>query len=210
MNCGLVLCSLQHPALPCPSCRSSLLSQSSTRTALSARLKGELESVQQHETQVKEQERLDKLQREIEAAGGGSFPILHQSAPSSQPSRNEPRKVLSLNTKTKKAVISTFSRAPTPAASADAPRTEGDEDVDDVVSRSERKTRVPPPKVIPDHEERNNTARRWEPLKGGGAMYVQPPRIVQDGDTSAGTSSRRKKGKGGKKASEALGGELIV
>lgn len=211
MNCGLVLCSLQHPVLPCPSCRLSLLSQPSTQFALAAKLYVELDKVLQQEAEARESERLENLQRELEAAGGGAFPVLHPSAQSNHEARNEPRKVLSLNTKTKKATITTFSRATIPQSAAEAASTVNDEDdLADVISHAERKTRVPPPKVAPDHAERTGTERRWEPLKGGGAMYVQPPRVVQVGDSNSGTSSRRKKGKGGKATNEGPSSEPLV
>ncbi|KAF9517848.1 hypothetical protein BS47DRAFT_1279827, partial [Hydnum rufescens UP504] len=74
-HCGLILCLLHHPNHPCPYCHSPLLSESA-RTALVAKLHRELEVVLKKEADAQEAARQERLEREIEAAGGGSFPIL--------------------------------------------------------------------------------------------------------------------------------------
>lgn len=76
-----------------------------------------------------------------------------------------------------------------------------DEELNDVVSREERRTRVAPPKALPEHGERvKGTERRWENLRlaGNGPMYIQPPTESNQAGGGGGNSgsSKRRKGKG--------------
>ena len=206
MNCGLVLCQLQHPALPCPSCRSSLFLQPSTRTSVRARLSAELEAVLKAEEAARETERAESQQRAIEAAGGGAFPVLQPSSVSAlSPLASQPHKVLSLNSKTRKVTLSTASRTNTPPASSGPSAAElaaDEEELEDVVSREERKSSVPPPRAITEHAQRKGTERRWEPLRGNGAVYVPPPRKPTGDNENVHSGSGRKRKNGKNKASE--------
>lgn len=166
----------------------------------------------QAEADARDREREEQLQRAIEAAGGGAFPVLNAHPSNSnlnihtpQPTiPAQPRKVLSLNSKTKKATLSTISRAPTPQPTAAGPSATElaaeEAELEDVVDTEERKTRVPPPKTIPEHaSSKGSNERRWENLRGGGAIYVQPPKAVRGTDATGGEASgsrtRRRKDK---------------
>lgn len=201
-HCGLVLCVLQAPSLPCPSCHSPILSPAA-RSALLSRLSAELQNILMKEEALREAARIEQEQREIEARGGGAFPSLGPSqgsgagrnihAPPVQQPPEAPRKVISLSGGKKggRVVVSSFTPAPPPP-----PKPAGDQvEVDDVY---DGKTPVPPPPSEPDSMARTGTERRWEDLRGGGMMYVQPftsGRGRADGDSEAG-SKRRRKGKG--------------
>lgn len=131
------------------------------------------------EEAAREKERAEELQREIEAAGGGAFPVLQPSSVSTpSPLTSKPHKVLSLNSKTKKVTLSMASRTNPPPASSGPSAAElaaDEEELEDVVSREERKSSVPPPRAITEHAQRKGTIRIWEPLRGNGAVYVPPP-----------------------------------
>jgi hypothetical protein len=179
-----------------------------------AKVKAELEVVLKAEAEAREKARAEQLEREIEAAGGGAFPVLQLSGGSAQAhlTSTQPHKVLSLNSKTKTVTLSTISRTTTPVPSRPSAveLAAEEEDLEDVVSREERKTRVPPPKVIPEHAQRKGTERRWEPLRGIGAIYVPPPRMPKEGNENSppGSGKKRRQGKG--KASGAAGAPNVA
>ena len=181
--------------------------QPSSRPSALARLNAELKALLKREEEAREKERVEQLQREVEAAGGGAFPVLQPSggSPHAHLTSTQPHKVLSLNSTTKTVTLSTISRktTPVPPRPSAAEVAAEEEEFEDVVSRAERQTRVPPPKAIPEHAQRKGTERRWEPLQGNGAIYVQPPRMpTEDNEGSLpGSSKKRRKGKG--KTSEA-------
>ncbi|KAF8317079.1 hypothetical protein DL93DRAFT_583917 [Clavulina sp. PMI_390] len=195
-HCGLVLCELQHPALPCPSCRSSLFLQPAARPAVIAKITSDLQAVLKSEADARERELAEQRDREIAAAGGGAFPVLQASAGSGashQPS--QPHKVLSLNSKTKKVMVSTTvtrTVTPPPSGPSAAERAVEEAELEDVVPLQTRQTRVGPPKVMTEHAERAGTERRWEPVRGGGAMYVQPPGQPKSGAASGGGKGRKR------------------
>lgn len=100
-HCGLVLCHLQSPHQPCPSCGHALLTPLGRQRVID-RLRREIVAVEareEHERLVREQE--EQL-RAIEASGGGAFPTL-PGAPSaatmsssSQKAQERSRKVITL------------------------------------------------------------------------------------------------------------------
>ncbi|WRT67043.1 uncharacterized protein IL334_004009 [Kwoniella shivajii] len=82
-SCGLVICSLQLPYLPCPSC-SNPLSTPAQLARLILRIEGEIESQLAKEEREREQIERDRLARLAADAGGGSFPTLPGSNTSQQ------------------------------------------------------------------------------------------------------------------------------
>ncbi|KAF5383821.1 hypothetical protein D9615_003833 [Tricholomella constricta] len=218
--CGLPLCNLAAPAHPCPSCSESLLTPA-RRTALITRIDTEIADIL-----LKEQQARERAEQERRAAVG-AFPTLSSAPSHSQtqsqsqsPSPNpnptqQPKthKVLSLNSKTKRAVLTTTTTTPrtsassTPAASRPA---------------SPQPTREPRPGVDSGKGKAKADAvhvsprRPYENLAGGGAVYVPPSRVGDDdeadgeGKSGGGAGAgggRRKRGRGGKgKGKEGGGG----
>lgn len=103
LNCGLVLCTLQLPFHLCPHCSEPLVAQSS-RDSLISRIEDELEQVLRKE----EEERI-RVQQEREQAQG-AFPTLASSTGTAEPRKPaQPRNVLSVNSKTGKMKMATYS-----------------------------------------------------------------------------------------------------
>lgn len=166
-----------------------------------AKINSELETVLKTEADARDRAREEQLQRALESAGGGAFPVLPGSAHPTHPNQAaQPHKVLSLNAKTKKVLVSTtISRpitppAPSPSAAALAAE---EQELEDVISPEIRKTRVVRPTDIPEHGVKVGTERRWEPVQGGGAHYVQPPSLnqVPGGSSGGGRKKHRAKNK---------------
>ncbi|QRW16863.1 Zinc finger, C2HC5-type protein [Rhizoctonia solani] len=109
IHCGIVLCSLHNPALPCPSCSSPLLPPA-TRNALLLQLQEELAlQIRKEDEKIAEEMRIAK-EIELHNSGGGNFPTL-TGKPDSKPAQNLPRKVISIGSG-KKATVSTFISVP--------------------------------------------------------------------------------------------------
>lgn len=94
-----MLCHLQSPHLPCPSCKHALLTPLGRQRVID-RLNREIVAVEareEHERLVREQE--EQL-RAIEASGGGAFPNLPGGAQASSSSQSKPqersRKVITI------------------------------------------------------------------------------------------------------------------
>ncbi len=149
----------------------------------------------QKEADAREAALEEQRQREAEAAGGGSFPILSATAASRYnvnihtPPRqapSEPRKVLSLNSKTKRVMVSSFSPAARslPVGSV----SHSDVEEEDEFSSEAVPPRVPLPPDEPSFVSRRGTERRWQNLHTEGYMYVEAPQ-------SAGEAGRSKSGK---------------
>ncbi|WVQ70186.1 uncharacterized protein L199_008411 [Kwoniella botswanensis] len=137
-SCGLTLCNVQQPYLPCPSCSSPLSTPAQT-SRLILRLETEIEhqlSKEEIERQQMEKERLERLAVQ---AGGGSFPSLPGQTPpqSIVTTNNQGRKVISIGSKVKgKSKITTttyITKPPTPSTPKEAG--EGDKILDDIVPR---------------------------------------------------------------------------
>ncbi|CAE6456385.1 unnamed protein product [Rhizoctonia solani] len=199
VHCGMVLCSLHNPALPCPSCSSPLLPPA-TRNALLSQLQEELAQQLQREEEKFAEEM--KMAREIELheSGGGNFPTL-TGKPESKPAQNLPRKVLSIGAPGKKATISTFISVPSPATSN--PNSGRNSPVEE---------RVPPPPqtavvVEPDPELKLLLRQRpWVDLRDPTPMYQpkqshpQPPAGGEQTRGGGGGRGRRRgrgRGRGG-------------
>ncbi|OCF55317.1 hypothetical protein L486_07432 [Kwoniella mangroviensis CBS 10435] len=137
-SCGLTLCNIQQPYLPCPSC-SSPLSTPAQISRLILRLESEIEhqlSKEEIERQQMEQERLERLAVQ---AGGGSFPSLPGQIPpqSIVTTNNQGRKVISIGSRVKgKSKITTTTYIPKPPTpSTPKEGREGDKIPDDIVPR---------------------------------------------------------------------------
>ncbi|WWC90122.1 uncharacterized protein L201_005055 [Kwoniella dendrophila CBS 6074] len=117
-SCGLTICSIQLPYLPCPSCFNPL-STPAQLSRLILRIEGEIEiqlNKEERERQLIEKERLERLAIE---AGGGSFPTLSSNSSIQQGNvtMNAPggRKVISIGNKIKgktKITTTTYTNLP--------------------------------------------------------------------------------------------------
>ncbi|CAE6468921.1 unnamed protein product [Rhizoctonia solani] len=190
VHCGIILCVLHNPALPCPSCSSPLLPPA-TRNALLLQLQEELAlQLQREDEKLAEEMRVAK-DIELHNSGGGNFPTL-TGKPETKPAQNLPRKVISIGLG-KKATVSTFISVPSPAASTpNSGRTSPVEE------------RIPPPPqtamfIDPDPELKLLQRQRpWVDLRNPTPVY-QPKRPEQhpQGEQSRGGGGRgRKRGRG--------------
>ncbi|KAG1733620.1 uncharacterized protein EDB91DRAFT_1251280 [Suillus paluster] len=132
-GCGLILCAINLPYYACSHCSAVLLSDIA-RSSLSARLNEEISKQMSKEEEQKE--RVVQQARDAE----GAFPVLPgsvtQPVPSSTPSRPpaQTHKVLSLNSKTKKYTVSSYTNTPVP--SRPASRAESEEEVHRITAPS--------------------------------------------------------------------------
>ncbi|KAF8600469.1 hypothetical protein BDV93DRAFT_559282 [Ceratobasidium sp. AG-I] len=199
IHCGIILCSLHNPALPCPSCSSPLLPPA-TRNALLTQLQEEL-AVQLSKEAEKRAEEMRKIREaELARSGGGHFPTLN-GQPDNKPVQAAPRKVLSLNSTTKKATLSTFIAVPTPPASNPASG-----------RASPVEDRVPAPGQMPAFVELDPELklllrqRPWVDLKDPTPMYIPEPLEAQPaGDQQSGGGRGRGRGKRGRGGGQNLG-----
>jgi hypothetical protein len=112
--CGLILCALNLPHHACPHCRTSLLT-TSARLSLLHTLEQSIE-----ETLTKEEKERERAIEEARRAAG-AFPTLADAAAGATHALdlhpvNQPHKVLSLDSKTKKVTVASYTqRAPSPA-----------------------------------------------------------------------------------------------
>ncbi|KAJ7766570.1 hypothetical protein DFH07DRAFT_915956 [Mycena maculata] len=192
-NCGLVLCAVNLPQYTCPHCASSLLSNVQ-RDALIARL----------DTQIADTLASEALLRERAAEearrAAGAFPTLGPgpaayppSARAAPPALPQTRTVMSLNSKTKKVTVSSFTSTPSASPSRPSSRAE---------SVDEETVRVAgPPAAVPfAAAATQDPLRPWRDLGGGGAVYVPAPNLDCDDDDGA-------KGAGKKRRQESREGE---
>ncbi|KAL1667198.1 hypothetical protein GGF50DRAFT_98267 [Schizophyllum commune] len=178
-HCGLILCAINGPEYVCPHCESPLLSPDAA-ARLIERLENEVNA-----TLAREEAALVRAEADARARAG-AFPTLSGSTPplrTPSPAQNQAHKVLSLNSRTKKATVTTFTPAPSPPPAAkQALEEEAEPEV----------VRVPPPLSEPHHAKKKVDAQRpWKNLLGAGAQYVPQPK-----EKAAGSSRRgKKKGK---------------
>lgn len=136
-GCGLILCAINLPHYACPHCSAVLLSDIA-RSSLSVRFDEEISK----QVAKEEEEKLRIVQQARDAEG--AFPVLPGSATppvlSNTPSRpaGQTHKILSLNSKTKKYTVSSYTN--TPVSSRPASRAESE--VEEV-----HRVAAPPPKV---------------------------------------------------------------
>jgi hypothetical protein len=193
LHCGFIVCELQHPVSPCPSCHSPLLSPNAT-SLLIAKLESEKANVLAKEAAQREAERLRRQEIEATASGGGAFPVLPGTRISATtPSSSTGGKVLSLNSKTRKVTVTPLiSPARTPP-----PKTRPDEVESE---QSAAKIAVSPPSDQIDHFPSNalDPNRKWKDLRGEGLMYLAAPKPTDRSRGAEGSKSggrRRRKGK---------------
>ncbi|KAJ7268052.1 hypothetical protein C8J57DRAFT_1067631 [Mycena rebaudengoi] len=184
--CGLVLCALNLPQYACPHCGDPLLG-APARDALIARLETQITEALAREAQLRARA-AEEARRSV-----GAFPTLgatttsssHPSAASAAP---QTRTVLSLNSKTKKVTVSSFSTpVPSPGPSRPASRAASPEPV---------RVAKPPAEVVFVPASRQDPLRPWKDLgdDAGGATYVAAPSLDAEGE-GAGKKRRRNRGK---------------
>ena len=95
-HCGLVLCDLQPPYLPCPSCLQPLYSPAQL-ARLVLRIDSEIEDQLASEQAKRDALEREAQQRALEQSGGGAFPTLPGGGPGRGPAAvDNTRKVLSI------------------------------------------------------------------------------------------------------------------
>ncbi|KAF7296225.1 zf-C2HC5 domain-containing protein [Mycena chlorophos] len=194
-SCGLVHCMANPPQHACPSCGSSLLTETQ-RTTLIGKLQTQLADTLASEDRARLQA-AEEARRAI-----GAFPTLSGAPPTAVPALQQPqtRTVLSLNSKTKRVTVSAYTKvASTPSSSAPSSRP---------VTPELDPPRVPAPAstVAFATRARVDAARPFIDLSGNGAVYIPPADlgdgeggdgVVNDGaDGSGGKRRRKRKGKG--------------
>ncbi|KAF9223880.1 hypothetical protein BS17DRAFT_662995, partial [Gyrodon lividus] len=158
-RCGLVLCTLNLPCYACPHCAGALL-DASHRSALAIQLEEALAA------QITKEE--GERQRAIEEAriAAGAFPLLPGSQPPKPPSKTQTQthKVLSLNAKTKRVTVSSYTNTPVPSRPASR--------AEDVPLEDQR---VPaPPSGINYVKLPPDPSRPWRNVRAGELRYVAP------------------------------------
>lgn len=150
---------------------------------------------------------IDQRERAIEAARqqAGAFPILSGASsgsagksPTSSDAQFTPRpstqthKVLSLNSKTKKVIVSSYTTTPVPSRP-----------VSRAESVEEEPHRIPPPPSDVEHVKAViDESRPWRNLKDLNVNYIPPIRVDDEGTGSrVGKRSRRNRGKAKENAS---------
>ncbi|GJE90406.1 zf-C2HC5 domain-containing protein [Phanerochaete sordida] len=151
MQCGLPLCQLNLPHYACPSCNAPLHIPSAQH-ALLARILDELDSTLEREDAARR--RVEDERKRVE----GSFPMLAGAGPApsvlllpqhqpQQQQQPQAHKVLSLNAKTKRVTVASYTKRPkaTPPSSGPATRAGSPTEWDDGLP-----PRVPaPPREVP-------------------------------------------------------------
>lgn len=185
-QCGLILCLINTPFYACPHCETSLLTSDSRETLIS-RVENEISETLSQE----EQERQRAAEEARQTAG--AFPTLSGAPP--RPSDqllggslqshpvNQPHKVLSLNTKTKRVVVSSYRTRPQSNISV-AKNVGVEEPAEQPVLRV-----PPPPPEVPIFSKGYSPDRPWARLDGESALYTQDP---QANKTSVKSRSRKK------------------
>ncbi|KAG6910062.1 hypothetical protein DXG01_013509 [Tephrocybe rancida] len=202
-SCALPLCNLAAPAHPCPSCQEPLITLTQ-RNDLIARIETEIADTTRKEQLARE--RAEEARR----AAAGAFPTLstpssayptpsHSQSPSPRPQappQPQTHKVLSLNSKTKKTILTTTTVKPKVSA-ASSPQGSR--------PTSPQPTREPRPDAhLLDRSGKGkgkaqvNPTRTWENLNGDVAVYVPPVLSVDDVDADAEgkTTGKRRRGRG--------------
>jgi Putative zinc finger motif, C2HC5-type len=187
-SCGFILCVVNLPHFACPSCSQALLTPSD-RTGLIARFESELASTLAREAEARKQ-----AEKEAQKAAG-AFPVLSVSGMASSLTPPpiavpEAHKVLSLNSKTKKVIVSSYLPGSSRPASRGLYEAEAEDEVVHVLRPSGAD--VVYAKGFVSKE------RPWENLRGEGATYVPPARVDSGPQekTEGGQGSRKRRGKG--------------
>ncbi|KAE9401267.1 hypothetical protein BT96DRAFT_1018232 [Gymnopus androsaceus JB14] len=179
-NCGLILCNINQPHFACPHCLSSLI-PGSLRDSLVVRIQAQLDQTIAREVAARERA-IEEAKRQA-----GAFPTLSGAPPSVKPIAPQPQthKVISLNSKTKKVKVSSYTT--TPVSSRPASRSGTEEEEAPIV-------RVPPPPTeVSFAHSTIDPARPWANLRDEGPKYVPLPAQTEG---SSNRKGRRRKGKG--------------
>lgn len=191
-QCGLILCDLNIPYYVCPHC-STPLHTPGARDTLIAKIEQELEGVLQKE--AAERDRVVQEARKAE----GQFPALPGTSsktpsrsPSTQslktqttqpaPQQQSSYKVLSLNPKSKKVVVTTRVKATSVPASVPTSQSK-----ESLVAEPRRVPR-PPPEV--DFSPKSpDQSRPWAPLMRPHLTYVPPATLLDTEEQKKSTRS---------------------
>ncbi|CDO68185.1 hypothetical protein BN946_scf184938.g37 [Trametes cinnabarina] len=165
--CGLILCELNLPNFACPHCGAGLLT-TATLDSLVQTLDDRIA-----DTIAREEEERQRAAQEARSAEG-AFPTLSVAAsrvscPDAQSSHpvNQTHKVLSLDSKTRKVKVSTFTP---PAVSRNTSTEKLSKEVE-----PEHK-RVPPPPAEVVCASAPSSQRPWANMRGLDVSYVRPSR----------------------------------
>ncbi|KAF9465514.1 hypothetical protein BDZ94DRAFT_1189355 [Collybia nuda] len=164
-SCGLILCSVNLPQYACPHCASPVVTVT-VRNSIVIRLESQISETIAQEKRDREK----KLEEARQAAG--AFPTLtgqteRSSGISPSLNSNQPHKVLSLNSATKKVTLSSYNT--TLISSRPSSRAESEE---------EEPIRVPPPPTEVVHSKRHvDRSRPWENLTNSRIGYVPLARV---------------------------------
>ena len=174
-SCGLILCELNLPNFACPHCSESLLIPAA-REALIQTLEAQID-----ETLAKEEADRQRAIQEARAAEG-AFPTLSGAASrASTPGSgsdaqmshpvNQTHKILSLDSKTRKVKVSSYTPpAISRAASASSEKAKGKE------AEPEYKRVPAPPKDVVCSSGMSSANRPWANTRGLNVTYVPPGR----------------------------------
>lgn len=175
MQCGLPLCMLNLPQHACPSCGAPLHSAPALH-ALLAQVLDELDTVLQREEEARR--RAEEERKRVE----GSFPTLSAAAaahplggPQPQP-QPQAHKVLSLNAKTKRVTVASYTKKPkeTPPSSGPASRADSPVEWDGGLPP---RVPAPPPEVpVPHIPGQKLRDRPWFNAREE-VVYVDPARL---------------------------------
>ncbi|KAL0955258.1 hypothetical protein HGRIS_004150 [Hohenbuehelia grisea] len=189
LSCGLILCSINLPHHKCPSCLSALLDPA-LREAITARLEASIADTLAHEAaaRARAQEEQRRAVGDFPSLGGPTAPGVPSSADSALRPPPQAHKVLSLNSKTKRVVISSYTPSPTP--SRPPSRSDAKEEVQTRVNR--------PPNEVAYSREPLQPARPWANVVGDAIVY-RPP--VKDAKPKGEGKRRRKQNRPAESAS---------
>ncbi|KAJ7483877.1 hypothetical protein B0H11DRAFT_1723270 [Mycena galericulata] len=184
-GCGLVLCEVNLPQYSCPHCASSLLTNVQ-RDSLIARLDAQIAETLTSEALLRE-----RAAEEARRAAGG-FPTLGNTTSSHHPhppTAPQARTVMSLNSKTKKVTVSSFTT--TPVSSRPVSRAE-------FIEEEPVRVAKPPSEVPFAAAAKQDPLRPWKDLGGGGAIYIHAPNLDGDDDEAKASGKKRRRNRGGK------------
>ncbi|KAI0825596.1 hypothetical protein BC629DRAFT_1448657 [Irpex lacteus] len=191
-HCGLILCTLNLPHCACPSCKSALLTPPARLSLLHTLEQSIADTLAREERQ--REEAAEEVRRaagafptlaaaNVNATGGGSTLDAHPV--------NQPHKVLSLNSKTRKVTVASYTQRALPPTST-ALKTQQP-------MKEPEPVRVPrPPAEVPFVSKEPQFERPWYNGRPGGRPVHYIAKVEQSTGGEGSQSRRRRKGKGGK------------
>lgn len=195
----MILCSVNFPQFSCPHCRAALL----TLPARNALIES-LEKAIADTLAAEEAGREHAVAEAREAAG--AFPTLAAAATASGgPLEAQPvpqtHKVLSLNSKTKRVIVASYTKAPPPSSQA----VKGH--IAEPVEPEPIRTTAPPAEV-PFTTQPPNSERPWLNVRGGGVVVNYVPEATQDDESTQPSKklSKKKRGESKGDSQQAAGG----